>query len=734
MSLKVVRKRATGSLGLDLVMKTADMAKEAASLISFPPAAVAAAAVLAMLEIVAEVKVNRKDCIRLAVRAAKLLTDLGHRMEGKWERAPKALIDNVQTFSETLVSIRDFMVKASEATWLNRLLSKSSIESALEDYNEQLDEAAQSFHLATIIEIHHAIGTLQRTPQPLYIEDTPTPIETENEPPPSQAVVKPLELSDSLDTIPPKHPSLAIANVKTEEDIFLETLGDEIVDEFGFRRYHQSEVIVRKPHRRPVGWFSGTCEGQINGNKTTVKRYADTKEARRQWVRDVKMLRRLYHQNLPQILGYSDGKTAVPFILLANGSTRDVGLYVQNLLNSQGMASSIRALLHVYRDITSAAMHVQQQLSLTDDQLQDFIEDATYTVDDDNNVVLGLPLPKDGWITARSYNICESLVDRALKYLKELARVEDSPLAGSATRSSAVGKIRQLQALLESLLPHPTEAPALAPELEDILDTDDGAALSLPALRKIALARERHGHTWQERCPAGKFEVGDYGHIPRGGKDFSGFEVLGNVFEIEGCRLDVARDVEGEYVATNRGFPDRQQARPFLLPDGLEGWPLAMLPQATVTVFSRRQTHIASVNEAWKVLADQAAALGARHGVDPHELILITRTLNINDLSVNDWSPPALGHSRLPQRPAFPPPRPGFGSGGGSAFSAPPALPTVIYLFTSPKPDFEPYVTDDVGGRPRPRPVRSTSWCYRCRAGWPVDYANYIQLDKEDFA
>jgi len=48
--------------------------------------------------------------------------------------------------------------------------------------------------------------------------------------------------------------------------------------------------------------------------------------------------------------------------------------------------------------------------------LDRYYQGATYTVDEDNRVVLGLPPPKDGkWLTARSYNLTESLVDRALK-------------------------------------------------------------------------------------------------------------------------------------------------------------------------------------------------------------------------------------------------------------------------------------------------------------------------------
>src|SRR5258707_13663228 len=39
---------------------------------------------------------------------------------------------------------------------------------------------------------------------------------------------------------------------------------------------------------------------------------------------------------------------------------------------------------------------------------------ATYSTDRDNNVIVGLPPPREGWVTARSYGLEESLAERAL--------------------------------------------------------------------------------------------------------------------------------------------------------------------------------------------------------------------------------------------------------------------------------------------------------------------------------
>jgi hypothetical protein len=39
---------------------------------------------------------------------------------------------------------------------------------------------------------------------------------------------------------------------------------------------------------------------------------------------------------------------------------------------------------------------------------------ATYSIDSDNNIIVGLPPPREGWVTARSYCLEESLAERAL--------------------------------------------------------------------------------------------------------------------------------------------------------------------------------------------------------------------------------------------------------------------------------------------------------------------------------
>lgn len=184
---------------------------------------------------------------------------------------------------------------------------------------------------------------------------------------------------------------------------------------------------------------------------------------------------------------------------------------------------------------------------------------------------MGLAPPRDGWITARSYNLCESLVDRALKHLKNLSELEQSKTAGSLARTVAIGRTRQLLALLEALLPTRTDAPQLDLDLEDVLE--DGEP-DLAELRRLALASGRHAHSWCERCPTGAAALGDYGVMKDDGKGFENFRVLGNLFEDKGdAVLERVKEVDGELLRwdSNDGLPHREQAKPYLLPDQLEG-------------------------------------------------------------------------------------------------------------------------------------------------------------------
>ncbi|TFY77092.1 hypothetical protein EWM64_g6919 [Hericium alpestre] len=244
MALRIVKRRVTGSSSLDYAVVAAKLAVDVTGLLQFPPAAAAASIVLTILETVRDVKSNQQDCSRLSRRAARLLVDLANRMEGKWETAPKALIENVREFERTLVCIRDFMKDMAHANWVNRILSKSSIEAALDDFNYALEESARAFQIASLIEIHHA-GELVMNPLAYKFDPASVTASglieildddcTSSSPPPSEDKIT--KVPSSALTIPSKDTAVKTYFTSSEN----EDLITEEVDEF-LHRLDSQEV------------------------------------------------------------------------------------------------------------------------------------------------------------------------------------------------------------------------------------------------------------------------------------------------------------------------------------------------------------------------------------------------------------------------------------------------------------------------------------------------------------
>jgi hypothetical protein len=68
--------------------------------------------------------------------------------------------------------------------------------------------------------------------------------------------------------------------------------------------------------------------------------------------------------------------------------------------------------------VCAAALYTQREHELSDEQLQDFVENASYRLDAEHSVVVGLPPPREGtWVTWRSYGLTDTLLGVALKML-----------------------------------------------------------------------------------------------------------------------------------------------------------------------------------------------------------------------------------------------------------------------------------------------------------------------------
>ena len=190
-------------------------------------------------------------------------------------------------------------------------------------------------------------------------------------------------------------------------------------------------------------------------------------------------------------------------------------------------------------------------------------------------------------------------------------------------------KYKQLKALLHSLLPQRREGPTLFPELEDLLDdADEDNPITLRSLRALCIQQSRHNQTWQARVPVGSLKTGDYGYIPSGSTDFSNFVRLGNILDDfeDGKAMEVIGETHGTMLLRTGGFPlqppQRQPASPYILPDGMECWPIALPPRGNAVLFAHHETGLASVNTAWRLLIAHGTSIASTHGIIPQDLIL----------------------------------------------------------------------------------------------------------------
>ncbi|KAI0288486.1 hypothetical protein BC826DRAFT_689231 [Russula brevipes] len=384
-----------------------------------PPLTAAANVVLSILQIISDVKTNRQGCNRLARRATGLLVLLQTRMEGK--KAPKSLLDDIHEFEGTLSSIYEYMCRLSQMNPIRRGLEKAKIQDELIQHEQELSWAEGRFQLSSFIEMRCVLGAPNAASS-----NTPARIPDQDQDVITNTIGSP-GASSSLGWSPFHSPVTRYEVVKrssghvgsplpanavyTEEEEFLANMSGD-TDEFGFRNYHQSDVIIGKANRKAIGWFSGTSAADVCGRKATIKRYDEEENrALKEWVRDIKILRNLHHGNLPQIIGYSDRKTPTPFILLASVQNRDLDSVMRSVLTTGSLADCAKMILRTYRDVASAIAHAQRQLSLSEVDVHHFIDvrypmaftwrlfilhqDATYGVNNDNHIIVGLPPPAE---------------------------------------------------------------------------------------------------------------------------------------------------------------------------------------------------------------------------------------------------------------------------------------------------------------------------------------------------
>ncbi|KAG6374029.1 hypothetical protein JVT61DRAFT_4667 [Boletus reticuloceps] len=748
MPLRFIRSKVCAVDPLQVAVSATALAKDLLTTLQFPPAIAAVSIVLLMLETVQvsvmekrvlttvqNIQTNKAGCISLARRAAQILVDIDHQMRGRWDSAPERLVQSLQKFEGTLKLIHDFMKRLADSKWSDRFLRKNAIEDALAKYTMLLDDATQSFQLATLIDLHYTVGTLSRNNtesakiqavSQLQIEAPPPYMkgqtlelcveEPENaESRVTRVVDVPEHLTSALDlsfSLQSEEPISEIATDGIQDSLNDQYLPEELSsltldNNHGFRRYHQSEVILRGRSCLKEGWWAGGMEVQVQGQPALIKRYDDPKtKASRQWLRDVKMLQNLYHPNLPQMFGFSDDETPTPFILLSNVKTQTPEATVREMLRTASLATCMELMLRFVSMFLDTAIYVQRQLNLTDSQVQDFFEAAGFRVDSQKTLVVGLPPPREGkWYSARNYGLAHTLLDVCLKMLPNQGRVTYScDTCDEEVTEDIQKKVNHLVTLARSLLPSGSQQPLLPSKLQQLIEDNDSdtPSLTLRQVRDLTFHAGAHEHSWYERnVPACKFSVGDFGYTPRG-KDWSSFVRLGNVLEDDAGALKLSFRANGEHWCWENVPIRRQPLQAFELPMTVSGWPVAVPPYKQIDIVVVHEAFSACVKDAWQYLLENGKKIAENAGIKPEDIVLVTHAGTHQDFYVKDFRPQPFGMNQNARDPRFAdnpfhlrhthgvhqPPRFGFPS---NPHFAQPMMPSIVYLFTSLLPSHEPY-------------------------------------------
>ncbi|KAI0053508.1 hypothetical protein FA95DRAFT_752458 [Auriscalpium vulgare] len=515
------------------------MFNDVADLVPIPAISLAATTLLGIMNRVQQAQGYKESCMRLAQRAANVLKDLCLRMKDKWDRAPAPMLDNVKRFTEALLAMQALLDEIVGSSLTQRILSPSSIQDKLDWCQTEFDQAALTFQNSSLMEIHFLVDGL------------------------------PEKISDDFQRI--MKVSAATAETK---------------DEFGYRKYHQSEVKLLKKKRVGGGWFSGLSEAVVKGEKgdkenVLIKTYSGP-EAAKQWHSEIELLRNLFHPNLPQMLGYSNEKTANPFIVMTNGQIHDYQSYMVKAARSESVEGGTYKMFKAFMDMTSALCHLKEQLSIDDGQATVVAWNATYVVNMDGentSVVVGLP-PKGNVDLGAVSTTEDARSDLFEHMLNILTGINDN-----------IPCERNFHRMVDASVPvlHDMWTQSSSTEaMEEFSDMD-----LEDFLEKIqAVRKDRHKFSYYARAPPLTCRLGDFGYYPNDPK--AHFQLLGNLLEYRGGMLPSstvtshkelyastpAQVSEGEYAQ------GQMQLMNMTLADGVVSWRIEF-PPPTVATSSR---------------------------------------------------------------------------------------------------------------------------------------------------
>ncbi|KAF9238341.1 hypothetical protein BU15DRAFT_62547 [Melanogaster broomeanus] len=726
---------------LQVAITTTAVARDLVASLQFPPATAVISVLLLIFETI------------------QILVDIDVQMRGRWDSAPELLTRNLQKFEGTLKLVHEFMRKLADSKWSDRFLRKTSIEDALCEYSRMLEEASQSFQvwmLATLIDIHYTVSTLACKGSTSTVIQSSSETRIEAPPPynnrtsqdgmtqepggaqlcvpsdgavavyvPTASPMSPPAPSQTEDSIP----EITTSGVQDSlDDHYLpEELSSLTLNEdHGFRRYHQSEVMLRGRSRLKDGWWAGAMEVQVHGQPVLIKKYDDDRkgQAYRQWLRDVKMLQNLYLDVDSKLLMPGSVKTQTPEALVRE---------------------TLRCAYHAFwlsrRFYQDTAMYVQRQFNLTESEVQDFFRGFKVPSRFSEDSRSGLASTDGNASGARRETMASPTHYSALVWIcyrtKEESRTGITGMMTTRKMSleDMQKKINHLVTLARALLPSSNESPELSPKLQALIEDNDFETPSLTLRQGVTK------HSWYERnVPADKFSVGDIGYILPG-KGWDSFVRLRNILEDGVAELKTSAKAIGEHWCWENVPIRRQPIQAFELPMCTAGWPVAVPPHKQIDVVVRHEAFVSVVKDAWQFLLQNGKKLAQEAGIKPEDLILVTHAGTHQDFYIKDFRPqPFGGRQNKLADPRFPHQQthgfhqpPSFGFANHSPHFNQPTMPSIVYLFTSLSPSHEPYWSSSpmcaLPGAERPPLDRHFTY----KIGYKTGFLNYVQLHAEDF-
>ncbi|KAI0944487.1 hypothetical protein AcW1_002181 [Taiwanofungus camphoratus] len=773
MPLKYIRSKVTADNVLSTAIATTAITQELATLLQFPPVSAAASLLQKIFQTIQTIQTNRDDCYHLARRCLSLLLDIRDQMDGRWDDAPQSLIKALKKFEQTLESINEYMRNEAAIKWRSRLLRKNAIENALVQYNSALDDAARSFQIATLVNIHYAVGDRSTSSKPTLAITLPETCVTDVERLTSSPALKKSTANqihctseDGVDLTrnalsseacvavsesPSYHSvisSVVPATVPKADTAFL--------NNHGFRRYHQSELIIQGRSRIKEGWWAGAMDVQAGGQRSLAKRYEGSAATKR-WLRDVKILQNVFHPNLPQMIGYSSEETPTPFILLANVQTRLPQALVLDAIKNASLAACANVLVRLYRDTLDAALYLQRQLNLSDSKIQDYVENASFCIDAAHNLVMGLPPPEvDALQSYRNFGLAHSIREIYIKLLPNRGYAKEPYDPMDATTSVEMQqKVNHLALLAGAILPSSTDVAIASSRLQRILGDEDeqqyidSLHLTLRQIRIAALEANTHQQTWrQNTVPAYKYAVGDVGYIPSG-KGFESFSVLCNILLEDRTSIETAKEATGGQSSWDGGFGSTE-LQPFDLPDDVKGWTIVVPAGTKQNLQIVHEAFITVPSRAWRYLLEHGKDLAKSHDVKAEDLILVTRVgvdqrFTVQDLRTmhfhhnphtSRFSVSGSNHQHYQQAGLGLPGQFSHYQHHTHAFPNQPMAPSLFFLFTSMDKAYEPWWSETPAYSPPLQGANRPE--FRAKAFANLErtfgFLNYVQLHAEDFA